>query len=90
MSKTTGNGQTIADLSLELYGEAGHEVQIILDNSLEANYQDIPVSTVVLEPLIESNNVLEYYKRNKTKPTSKYPEGETFGGYNEGYGEGYN
>jgi hypothetical protein len=89
MSKLTGNGQTIADLSLELYGEAGHEVEIILTNGLEDIYQDIPATTEVVEPNIESNNVLDYYNRNLTKPTTKYPEGETFGGFNEGYSEGY-
>ena len=89
MSKLTGNGQTIADLSLELYGEAGHEVQIIIDNNLEDTYEEIPASTTVIEPTIESNEVLDYYKRNKTKPTSRYPEGATFGAYNEGYSEGY-
>ena len=89
MSKLTGNGQTIADLSLELYGEAGHEVEIIQANNLEDIYQDIPATTVVIEPVIESNNVLDYYKRNTTIPTSKYPEGATFGGYSEGYSEGY-
>jgi len=89
MSKLTGNGQTIADLSLELYGEPGHEVEIIQDNNLESVYEELPPSTVIIEPTIESNNVLDYYKRNLTKPTSRYPEGETFGGYNEGYSEGY-
>lgn len=89
MSKLTGYGQTIADLSLELYGEAGHEVEIIEANGLSDVYQDIPTGTTVAQPLIESNEVLDYYKRNTTKPTSKYPEDETFGGYNEGYNEGY-
>jgi hypothetical protein len=89
MSKLTGSGQTIADLSLELYGEAGHEVEIIQENGLEDIYEAIPTSTEVLEPVIDSNEVLEYYKRNTTKPTSRYPEGVTFGAYSEGYSEGY-
>jgi hypothetical protein len=89
MSKITGNGQTIADLSLELYGEPGHDVEIIQANGLEDIYEDLPASLELIEPNIESNEVLDYYKRNLTKPTSRYPEGETFGGYNEGYSEGY-
>ena len=90
MSKLTASGQTIADLSLELYGESGHEVEIIKANGLENNYQDIPTTTEVITPIIESNNVLDYYKRNTTKPTSKFPEDATFGGYSEGYSNGYN
>jgi hypothetical protein len=89
MSNITGNGQTIADLSLELYGEAGHEVEIIQANGLEDTYEELPSNVALVEPNIESNEVLEYYKRNLTKPTSRYPEGETFGGYNEGYSNGY-
>lgn len=89
MSKITGYGQTIADLSLELYGEAGHEVEVIQANGLEDTYEELPSNVVLIEPNIESNEVLNYYKRNQTKPTSRYPEGATFGGYNEGYSEGY-
>lgn len=89
MSKITGSGQTIADLSLELYGETGHDVEIIQANGLEDTYEDLPASVELIDPNIESNEVLDYYKRNLTKPTSRYPEGATFGGYNEGYSEGY-
>jgi len=90
MSKLViGNGQTIADLSLQLFGETGHEIEIIQANGLEESFEDIKPPLTLNDPEVELNEVLAFYQRNNIKPTSRFPEDPTFGGYSEGYSNGY-
>ena len=60
-----GNGQTIADLSLQLYGETGHEIEIIQKNATVSFTGESGVTITSLNDSLTSGGVGSVIKLRK-------------------------
>lgn len=83
-------GQTLFDLALQYYGDVSKAVDIVKLNSNIPNLLYNGLTGLTIQVDEQNNDVVNYYKSNNIKLTTRYPETTGGKGFDSGFDLGFN
>ena len=83
-------GQTLFDIALQYYGDVSKAVDIIKLNSNIPNLLFNGLNGLTISVDEQNNDVVNYYKTNNIKITTRFPEITGGKGFDTGFDSGYN
>ena len=83
-------GQTLFDVALRYYGDVSKAIDIIKLNTNIPNLLFNGLNGLTISVDEQNNDVVNYYKSNNIKITTRFPEITGGKGFDSGYDNGFN